>query len=87
MSTPKFKFAQVVRCINVAPLPGREVAPPLNLNNLYRIKQVILDNEGNQHLDVGLASSYNFICSQETNEHLPYGNIHHWCHPSRFKVV
>jgi hypothetical protein len=77
----------IVRCINTKPLPGNEVAPPLHLNEVYVIKNVVRDKKGNPHLDVGLESNYNYISSYETKEELPNGNSIHWCHPSRFELV
>ena len=82
-----FEVEQEVECILIDKLPGVEVAPPLTLGKIYPIKAITLDKEGNQHLDVGLESVYNWITSHETGELLPDGDTIHWCHPSRFKLV
>lgn len=57
----------------------------LRVMNKLHIKEIILDAEGNQHLDVGLKSHLNYITSYETKEDLPRGKEIHWCHPSRFE--
>lgn len=75
-----------VVCINIDILPGNEVKPPLELNKEYSIREIILDKRGNQHLDIGLLSEYNYIRSFETKEELDRGALIHWCHPSRFKI-
>lgn len=82
-----FKVEDKVKCINVAPLKGNEEAPNLKFDKEYIVKEIILDKEGNQHLDVGLPSELNYIRSYETKEELPRGKEIHWCHPSRFKLV
>lgn len=73
-----------VVCINTKPIGDNDVAPPLEEKKEYTIKEIILDKQGNQHLDVGLVSRYNYIRSIETEEELPRGKQIHWCHPSRF---
>lgn len=80
---------QKLKCINIKPLPGNDVAPPLELNKEYEIKVTILDKKDNHHYDVGLQSRYNYITSKETGETLPNSGIGgiHWCHPSRFELV
>ena len=83
-NTIKFEVGEKVQAINVEPLPGKGVAPKLELDRDYEIRQICLDKEGNQHLDVGLVSAYNFVKSYETGEELPNGDSVHWCHPSRF---
>lgn len=72
-----------VRAINVKPFQNN-IAPPLIREEDYIVKNVVLDRKGNQHLDVGLISEYNYISSKETGEELPSGDKIHWCHPSRF---
>ncbi len=71
---------------NIEPLPGNKVAPPLEKDKEYIVKEIILDVQGNQHLDVGLVSEYNYITSYETKEELKRGDVIHWCHPSRFRL-
>jgi rRNA maturation protein Nop10 len=73
--------------VNVDPLPGKGIAPPLELHQEYTLKDVCFDKEGNPHLDVGLPSTVNFVKSYETGEELPDGHKIHWCHPSRFAKV
>jgi hypothetical protein len=81
-----FTVGQVVIAKHTGYLAGRSVKPPLEEGKHYPILNIIYDSKGNQHLDVGLTSRYNFIRSQETDEELPNGNIIHWCHPSRFEL-
>lgn len=80
----KFNVGDVITCLNIDPLKGNDVAPPLAENNKYTVLAIVKDAKGYQHLDVGLKSQYNFIRSAETGEHLPNGDKIHWCHPSRF---
>lgn len=82
-----FSEGSEVRAINVAPLTGNDKAPVLELDKVYPVKQIILDSQGNQHLDVGLVSELNYVRSWETKEELPDGDKIHWCHPSRFELI
>jgi len=89
----QFIIGDTVKCINVLPLPSKDerheqkIAPPLELGKEYPVKAIIHDSKGNPHLDVGLASMYNYITSYETGEDLPGGENIHWCHPSRFEKL
>ncbi len=83
----KFEINDPIECINDKPLEGKSVCPPLKFGFNYTVKGIVLDSQGNQHLDVGLESKYNYIESFETKEDLPNGNKIHWCHPSRFKPL
>lgn len=76
-----------VKCENIDPLPGNDVAPPLELGKEYPVIQIVRDSKGNEHYDVGLVSRYKFITSYETKEELPKGDEIHWCHPSRFTKI
>ncbi len=80
----KFQTGQRVKCLNAKPLKGNEVAPELIEGETYPVNEIILDSEGNQHLDVGLVSELAYVTSYETGERLERGNKIHWCHPSRF---
>jgi hypothetical protein len=81
-----FNLNDVLIAINNKPLEGNSVAPELELDKEYTVKSIVLDSQGNQHLDVGLPSTHNYIRSWETKEELPNGDTIHWCHPSRFKL-
>lgn len=81
-----FTVDQDVYVVKTEPLEGNDVAPDLVMGEKKTIYKIILDREGNQHLDVGLQSHYGYIRSFETKEELPEGNIIHWCHPSRFST-
>lgn len=82
-----FNVGEHVRVINSNPLKGKEIAPPIVKGNTYTVKQIVLDKDGNQHLDIGIVSNYNLITSWETGEKLPDGDKIHWCHPARFEKV
>lgn len=79
-----YETGDSVTCENTDPLTGNSIAPPLVEKTDYKVLNICLDKQGNQHLDVGLESKYDFIRSHETGEHLPDGDKIHWCHPSRF---
>lgn len=83
----KFEIGQKLKVVNIDPLQDNKVAPPLNPDITYLILNIIKDKEGNQHLDVGLVSEYNYIRSIETGEELLNGDTIHWCHPSRFELI
>jgi hypothetical protein len=80
-----FNVGEEVPCINASPLFGNHIGPPLKKGEVYKIIAITLDNQGNQHLDVGLKSEFSFITSYETGEELKDGNKIHWCHPTRFE--
>lgn len=81
-------IGDILTCMNVEPLNGNSVAPPLQFGRKdYPLKNIILDGAGNEHFDVGLISEYNYVCSIETGEELKDGDKIHWCHPSRFKLT
>jgi len=82
-----YNVGDKVKAINNKPLKGNDKAPELVLDQEYPVIGIILDKEGNQHLNVGLVSDLNYIRSWETKEELPEGDTIHWCHPSRFEKV
>lgn len=82
-----FQVGQKIKAINNLPLEGNSKAPKLIVGDIYEVKEIILDKEGHQHLDVGLASPFEYVRSWETKEELPKGDSISWCHPSRFELV
>lgn len=82
-----FKTGDIVFCIYTLPLSGNTVAPPLELGEEYIVQEIIIDTMGNQHLDVGLESQYEYISSYDTGDMLNRGHKIHWCHPSRFTKI
>jgi len=82
-----FEINDNVEVINNKPLKGNEHCPKLTIGDKYQIKNIVLDKQGNQHLDIGLKSNLNFVTSYETKEELPQGHLIHWCHPSRFQLI
>jgi hypothetical protein len=79
------QVGDTLKCIDTKIAEGFDVAPPLELGKEYSLKEIITDEKGNHHFDVGLVSKYNWITSRETQETLERGNKIHWCHPSRFE--
>jgi len=80
-----------LKCINVHPLKGNDVAPPLVFGEEYELKDVFVEGneEKTEHYDVGLKSHYNYVTSRVTGATLPNsgnGGIH-WCSPDRFEEV
>lgn len=82
----QFNVGDTLKANNNSPLSGNSIAPPLIIGDEYTVKGITIDRKGNQHLDVGIPSEYNYIRSFETKEELPNGDKIHWCHPSRFKL-
>ena len=76
-----------VKAINVGLLKGNDVAPPLKLNEVYVVNDVITTAGDHDHIDVGLKSRYNYVRCHATTEEIPDGDTIHWCHPSRFERV
>lgn len=82
-----FKEGEKVRAVFFDPLPGNNVMPDLDKEEVYTVKGTTLDSKGNQHLDIGIESEFEFIRSYETGEHLTNGDKIHWCHPGRFELA
>lgn len=72
-------------CINIKPLEGNEIAPPLELGKDYSIVKTYECKCGQIHYDVGLTSKYNWVSCYKCKKEIPGGDIIHWCHPSRFE--
>lgn len=70
--------------VKTEPLEGNDVAPPLKLNEKHTAAEVYECSCGQQHIDVGLLSEYNYIRCYTCEKELPNGDAIHWCHPSRF---
>jgi len=75
-----------VICINDGILSKSGIRPPLFVGRGYIILDIVKDSKGNNHLDVGLLSRFNYVTSLETGESLPNSDKIHWCHPSRFEL-
>lgn len=84
-----YEIEDIVKIINDAPLSGNSIAPPVVIGEEHSVKNIFLDSQGNQHLDLGYISKYSWVTSWETNEILPNSNFNgvHWIHPSRVKLV
>ena len=81
----KIKVGDKLKVIFTQVLPGNDVAPTLKHGMEYRCLSVYTDKLGNDHIDVGLNRSCNYVTSYATGETLP-GNTH-WCHPNRFLIM
>lgn len=82
-----YKVGDKVEIVFDGYLKDRDVKPAVIMGEQHIIQGIVLDSKGNQHLNIGLKSHYNYIRSQETNEELPNGHILHYIHPSRVKKV
>lgn len=81
-----YEVDDIVRAINDAPLSGNTIAPPITIGEQYIVKDICIDSRGNQHLDLGFISAYNFITSWETGEELPNKDVH-WVNPIRVTFI
>jgi hypothetical protein len=76
-----------MKCINISPLEGNTIAPPLTLGGEYTIVKYYECKCGQLHYDVGLKSKYNWISCYNCKKEIPQGDLIHWTHPSRFVSV
>lgn len=77
-----------LKCIFNQPLPGNDVAPPLDLQKEYECKGIHVERtpQGvHLHIDVGLPMKVKYVTSYATGKELP--DTTHWCHPNRFIVI
>lgn len=82
-----YEVGDFVKITNDAPLAGNTITPPVIIGEEHEVKNIALDKNNNQHLDLGLISLHNYITSWDTKEYLPNGDKVHWVHPSRVKLV
>ncbi len=87
MAKVVFKVGDTVQVVNTKELEGNDNAPPVVMDAKYPVEGITIDSAGNQHLDLGLKSTLNYVRSWETKEELPHGNKIHWVHPSRVILV
>jgi hypothetical protein len=83
----KIAIGDSLKCLNIKPLDGNDVAPPLKQDGTYVADTIYKCRCGCEHIDVGLKSKYNYVRCHTCGEELPGGNITHWCHPSRFEII
>lgn len=81
------KIGDKLLATNNKPLKGNDVAPSLIVGGEYPAKQIYVCKCGQDHIDVGLKSKYNWITCYKCREELPDGAKIHWCHPIRFEIV
>lgn len=77
----------MLKCIMTKPLQGNEVAPPLTIKEEYKLLNTYICNCGLEHYDVDLKSNYSYVSCRKCSEHLPNGDIIHWCSPERFEYT
>lgn len=85
-----YVIGQDVRVVKTDKLSGNEIGPPgLVMGEKKKVLDIVLDGQGNQHLDLGIKSDVNFVSSYETAEVLPNSQVGgvHWCHPSRVEPI
>jgi hypothetical protein len=58
---------------------------PIKRGEIHQCLSVYTDEEGYDHIDIGLERTCNYITGFESGETLP-GKVH-WCHPNRFIVI
>lgn len=73
-----------VEVINDRVLEGNERCPDVANGQIYEIKNVYICRCGEEHVDIGLTSTLNFVTCYKCREDLPDGDKIHWCHSSRF---
>jgi hypothetical protein len=81
------QIGDILTAKNIAPLEGNTIAPPLTLEEQYTAKKVYVCPCGQDHIDVGLKSEYNYIRCYSCKKEIPEGDSIHWCHPTRFAQV
>lgn len=79
------KSGDTVECIFDGLLEGNKKGPKIKKGKSYEVKEVFRDQDGHDHLDVGLVSELEYVSCHETKREIPRGESIHWCHPSRFK--
>lgn len=80
-----FELGDKLKCIFKNVLPGNTVGPDLKLGLEYPCKNIFVDSQGYQHLDVGITTEFEMIRSYATKEVLPGGTA--WVHPNRFVLI
>lgn len=80
-----FEKTTWVKATLVEPLKGNTIGPPLLAGENYLIIDIYACRCGQQHIDVGLKSEYNYITCYTCQQMLPQGEKIHWCHPIRFE--
>lgn len=74
---------ELITCINIEPLKNNSIAPDLELNKEYSVKELFTCKCGEKHVNIGLPLNVNFVECYKCRETLPKTN--HWCHSSRFE--
>lgn len=78
------QIGDIVKAKNIEPLPNNTIAPPLILDQEYKVEEIHTCGCGKNHIHIGLQSKYAYVSCYDCGEELPDGDKKHWCHPSRF---
>lgn len=76
-----------LKCINIKPLQGNDIAPRLKLEETYTLVEEYTCKCEEKHYNVGVTSYVNSVTCYKCREELPHSDVIHWCHSSRFEVV
>ena len=77
------KYTTQLICINNKPFSVNEIAPQLELDKEYPLKDVHVCKCGEKHFDAGLVNDVNYVECYKCRETLP--SQIRWCHSSRFE--
>jgi hypothetical protein len=72
-------------CVNDKVLGDNVIAPTLNVGDEYPAKKVFVCGCGQEHVDVGITSQYNYVRCYICKEDLPNSDSIHWCNSIRFE--
>jgi hypothetical protein len=76
---------KLVMCTNITPFTGNTIAPPLEKERSYEIRNEYTCKCGELHYDVGLHTNnhlipgqyvVNFVTCYKCREELPFSNVH-----------
>lgn len=83
----KFITGDHVTVINDQILPGNEVGPNIQNGQLWPVIKTHTCACGEEHVDIGILSTLNYVTCYKCEENLPESTKIHWCHSSRFEKV
>lgn len=72
-------------CINIEPLKGNDIAPPLENGKDYPLEEIHKCSCGKEHYNVGLKMTCAFVTCHSCKEELPSHT--HWACPTRFVLA
>ena len=83
----ELKVGDNIKCIISKALSTSGYGPPVKLEELYEVKEIIRTRGDHDHIDVGLKSTVGSVSCLETGDIIPRGSEIAWCHPSRFEKI